>query len=367
MGGTMRKLGLATVLFAALVLPAAAPAAEVSIKPSAESGGKRVQFVAGAGEINQLGANLFDNRFVFQDLGKPPITATEPCTVDSSQFHGSAMAQCPAQGIDLIDIRLGAENDNVFVGAMSHPNVPALIAGGPGNDDMTGARLADRIFGEGGADRILGREGADTLVGGAGDDDINTRALTYEDGKQTYVDDGAIDRVWCGTGIDSVTADARDVVAKDCELVNGEQRQVEEVLDAPEVPPLDDLSPEIPTILLDIEIDPLSEVLRDGLLVKAGCSATCTITPELRVSAKLVKRLKLPGAVVARGDAVKTTRGKRMRLRFSKRVRKILAKQDAVAFLFRASAVDVDGNPFAVETKIRLRAKPGQTGPPERR
>jgi hypothetical protein len=360
----MRKLGLATVL-AALALPAAAPAAEVSIKPNAESGGKRIQFVAGPGELNQLNANLFEDRFVFQDSSKPPFEVSEGCQLPPNMYHQGEVAECLAQGIDLLDIRLGAENDYAFMAAMSRPNIPTLIAAGPGHDDVTGGWAGDRVFGEGGNDKISGRDGPDVLVGGTGDDEIKSGALTYDDnGRPATADDAAIDRIWCGPGVDSVIAHQNDVVAKDCELVNGEAREVEEVLDAPEVPPLDDLSPEIPTILLDIEIDPLAEVLRDGLLVTAGCSATCTITPELRVPEKLVKRLKLPSAVVARGSAVRTTKGKRMRLRFSKKVRKILARQDAVAFLFRASAVDVDGNPFAVETKIRLRARPGQTGPP---
>ncbi len=353
----MRKLGLATVVFAALALPAAAPAATLSIKPNAESGGKRVQFLAGPGELNQVNANLFDSRFVFQDSSKPPFTAEEPCTVDSNPMYASATAQCPGQGIDLLDIRLGAENDYAFVAAMSRPTVPALVAAGPGNDDVSGGWVGDRLFGEGGNDRISGRDGPDVLVGGPGDDEIKSGAFSYDEGgRPTTTDDGAVDRIWCGLGFDSVVAHAGDVIAKDCEIVNGERREVEDVLDAPEVPPLEDVSPEIPTILLDVEIDPLAEVLRDGLVVTAGCSATCTITPELRVSEKLVKRLRLPAAVVARGSAVRTSRAKRMRLRFSKKVRRILAKQDQVPFVFRASAVDVDGNPFAVETKIRLRA-----------
>jgi hypothetical protein len=96
-------------------------------------------------------------------------------------------------------------------------------------------------------------------------------------------------------------------------------------------------------------------VLRDGLLVTVGCSATCTITPEVRVSDKLVRRLGLPASVVARSKAVRTKRGKRVRLRFSKAVRRILASQEVVPVVLRVNAVDVDGNPFAVETKLRLR------------
>jgi hypothetical protein len=151
-----------------------------------------------------------------------------------------------------------------------------------------------------------------------------------------------------------VKADPSDLIALDCEVINGELRAVGEVTDEPAVPSFDGIEPEVPTILLDIEIDPLAEVLRDGLVVTAGCSATCTITPQLRVSSKLAKRLGLP-AVVARSKSVVTQRGRRLRLRFSKRVRNILRKQDSVPFIVRADARDANGRPFAVETKLRLR------------
>ena len=350
----MRKLLLVTLI--ALALPAGAQAATISIKPNPETGGKRVSFVAGPGELNQLGANLFERGFNFQDLGRPEFVAEPPCTVRTDPYASRPWVDCPPQGIDLVEVRLGGEHDEFFYAAMSRPTVPALIAGGPGNDDTTGGWVADRIFGEGGNDRIHGRDGGDVLVGGPGDDDIKTGALAYDDnGNRKTVDDNAVDRVWCGTGFDSVTADPSDVVALDCELVNGEPRDVREVLDEPPVPTLDDLPLEVPTILLDIEIDPLAKVLRDGLLVEVGCSATCTVTPLLRVSDKLVKRLGLPAAVVARSKSVKTSRAKRVRLRFSKAVRRILADEDVVPVVLQVSAVDSEGNPFAVQTKLRLR------------
>lgn len=350
----MRKLLLVTLT--ALALPASAQAATVSIKPNPETGGKRVQFMAGPGELNQLNANLFERGFNFQDIGKPTFEATPPCVVRTDPYASHPWADCPPEGIDLVDVRLGAEHDYFFYGAMSHPPVPVLVAGGSGNDQATGGRLADRIFGEGGNDQIVGREGGDVLVAGPGDDDVKASGWEFgNDGQRRYVDDNAVDRIWCGTGFDSVTADPSDVVAKDCELVNGEQREITDVLDEPPVPTLDDIPLEVPTILLDIDVDPLAEVLRDGLLVTVGCSATCTITPEVRVSEKLVRRLGLPASVVARSKAVRTKRGKRVRLRFSKAVRRILASQEVVPVVLRVNAVDVDGNPFAVETKLRLR------------
>ena len=36
-------------------------------------------------------------------------------------------------------------------------------------------------------------------------------------------------------------------------------------------------------------------------------------------------------------------------------MRRILAAQDTVPVVLRVNAVDVDGNPFAVETKLRVR------------
>ena len=350
----MRKLLLAVLI--ALALPASAHAATISIKPNPETGGKRVSFVAGPGELNQLGANLFERGFNFQDLGRPEFVAEPPCEVRRDPYASGPWVDCPPQGVDLVEVRLRAEHDEFFYAAMSRPSVPALIAGGPGNDATTGGWVADRIFGEGGDDRIHGRDGADVLVGGPGDDDIKAGALSYDsNGNRRSADDNAVDRVWCGAGFDSVTADPSDRVALDCELVNGEPREVGEVLDEPPVPTLDELPLEVPTILLDIEIDPLAEVLRDGLLVEVGCSATCTVTPVLRVTDKLVKRLRLPAAVVARSKSLRTSRAKRVRLRFSKAVRRILAGQEVVPFVLHVRAVDVDGNPFAVQTKLRVR------------
>jgi Ca2+-binding RTX toxin-like protein len=49
-------------------------------------------------------------------------------------------------------------------------NLPGIIAGTDGNDDMDGQGGDDLLFGNGGNDRILGGTGNDRLFGGAGND-----------------------------------------------------------------------------------------------------------------------------------------------------------------------------------------------------
>jgi hypothetical protein len=73
-----------------------------------------------------------------------------------------------------------------------------VIAGGRGNDTLYGGARNDGLTGGPGSDRLCGGPGNDTIVAA----------------------DGTKDRVDCGTGADTVTADRNDVVAGDCEHVH---------------------------------------------------------------------------------------------------------------------------------------------------
>jgi Ca2+-binding RTX toxin-like protein len=98
------------------------------------------------------------------------------------------------------------------------------LTGGPGNDVLNGRAGNDRLNGGGGNDILNGGAGNDRLSGGAGND-----KLTGGPGKDTMLGgagndtviatDGTKDTVDCGPGRDSVRADRRDVVAKNCEVV----------------------------------------------------------------------------------------------------------------------------------------------------
>lgn len=345
----MKRVAILLAVPALMALPSAAHAAAVSVGPNPASGGKRVLFRAGPGEINQLYVDLQGSVYTLQDLGSPPMTEEPPCArwQDENRMVSGSAATCPAQGIDALDIRLGADNDYVGVGGISHVPVATLLAGGPGNDRFFGSEASDRIFGEGGNDTLRGREGRDQLVGGPGDDSIDAV-------------DGAIDEVWCGEGYDTVSADENDAIAADCEEVNGAARATGPVTDEPALPPSDE-PVVVPTITQEIELTTLDDALEDGLTVRAGCSSTCTITSELRVSQRLKRRLGLRSVVVGRSSSgsAKASRPRRMRVRFGKRARRVLRRQQTVSLTLRIDAVDVDGNPFAAETKLRLRRDAG--------
>ena len=80
--------------------------------------------------------------------------------------------------------------------------VPAsTIVGGARNDTLRGTPKADKLYGKAGNDRLFGFRGDDLLFGGAG-----------------------ADRLVCGPGRDIAWADAKDRVAKDCEIVKGLKR-----------------------------------------------------------------------------------------------------------------------------------------------
>jgi hypothetical protein len=70
------------------------------------------------------------------------------------------------------------------------------IVGTARSDVLRGTAGPDAIYGRAGNDRLYGRSGNDRLYGGPG-----------------------ADRFFCGRGRDTVHADARDTIARDCEVV----------------------------------------------------------------------------------------------------------------------------------------------------
>ena len=82
---------------------------------------------------------------------------------------------------------------------------PDCIWGSAGNDRLYGGAGADVIRGGAGNDQLWGGHGHDHLYGGPGDDVIHAR--------------GELDFIRCGAGNDTVYADLRDRVSRDCEKV----------------------------------------------------------------------------------------------------------------------------------------------------
>lgn len=81
------------------------------------------------------------------------------------------------------------------------------LAGGSGNDSLTGDPAENFLFGGEGHDTIAPLAGADYVSGDAGADAIAAR-------------DGTVDEVDCGPDSDSVVADGSDLFSPDCESVD---------------------------------------------------------------------------------------------------------------------------------------------------
>lgn len=136
---------------------------------------------------------------------------------------------CPKSILKSITIESGPAEDKV---QYSINDIPGTLSGGSGADSLTSADAADDLSGEqgndvltsGGGDDILnGDEGNDTLDAGAGNDKLTgatgTDTFTAGAGDDTIVAaDGLAEKVDCGDGNDTVTADAQDTLVS-CENV----------------------------------------------------------------------------------------------------------------------------------------------------
>ena len=130
--------------------------------------------------------------------------------VDLRKQHDQATGAAGTDQLSGFSEVYGTQFDDVLIG--SDTNVPGphgwseYLAGNGGDDTILGGGGPDWLSGGPGNDTIEGGPDEDKIEGGAGADLIEAR-------------DGGFDTVSCGDGVDSVTADAVDSVAADCEAV----------------------------------------------------------------------------------------------------------------------------------------------------
>ncbi|HST41157.1 MAG TPA: calcium-binding protein [Conexibacter sp.] len=118
----------------------------------------------------------------------------------------------------------------IYFRVLNHGPGSSKMIGGPAGDTLVAYDYADEIDGAGGNDTIEGGYGDDKITGGPGQDTINAEAgpnscnflvCRVGTGNDTvHIRDGEPDSVVCGTGTDTVIADAIDTVAPDCENVD---------------------------------------------------------------------------------------------------------------------------------------------------
>ena len=94
--------------------------------------------------------------------------------------------------------------------------VLAIGATTVGATNVVGTAGNDKLRGSGGVDKLNGLAGNDKLYGLAGND-----VLTGGPGNDMLVGGPGADALRCGPGKDTASGDAKDKVAKDCEVVKG--------------------------------------------------------------------------------------------------------------------------------------------------
>lgn len=202
----MRRIALALLTLGLLLIGAGGAQAAVL-----SSFNGNISYIAGQGERNDLvvGSDLLLGIpvYTFTDLNANPIEIGGGlCQL----INGVGMCRQDGVGSFYVDVRDRddtAQIATVGEAGLPGPQIPALLIGGRGNDEMIGGLAGDTLKGNDGRDTLRGREGADVYYGGRGVDTLQTL-----DGDR----DTAIS---CGEGTrDLLRGDKDDPRPKSCEL-----------------------------------------------------------------------------------------------------------------------------------------------------
>ncbi len=186
-------------LFAALAMPATAPAAT-----AVQANGSTVRAISDPGEANHIRVDLDIDTAAATVEDSEGITVTPPCVL----VMGSA--QCPFFGGERrFIVQSGDRNDIVseglvliVFGSLLDPQPsPVILDLGRGNDTATGGFGPDQISGGTGNDRMIGFDGPDKLFGGPGNDALDKPL----GGPSTGLNAGR-DSYWAGPGADRIRA-----------------------------------------------------------------------------------------------------------------------------------------------------------------
>jgi Ca2+-binding RTX toxin-like protein len=154
-------------------------------------------------------------------------------TLDDRANDGRPGERDDVRSVEVIDIHrpavlVAGRSPVRFILSETQEN-PSKLIGSPGDDYLKSFHYADVIDGKGGNDTIEAGYGDDVITGGPGRDTINADAgagactfLVCRVGAgndRVNVRDGERDSVICGPGRDTVIADKKDVIARDCERI----------------------------------------------------------------------------------------------------------------------------------------------------
>jgi hemolysin type calcium-binding protein len=153
------RVAAATATLAVLALPAIANAKDQKVD------GVRAQIKHGTLQVK--GGDRADNIALRLQAGDPAVLQVDVGA------DGSADFSLPRAQIEAIRVRLG-DGDDRFLVDDANGNVqnttPLTIAGGDGDDQLTGGRGAETFYGGDGDDFVFGKGGTDTAYLGEGND-----------------------------------------------------------------------------------------------------------------------------------------------------------------------------------------------------
>jgi len=215
--------------------------------------------------------------------------------------------------------------------------------GEAGEGDNTGADVerflggdgADSLSGDGDPEDFSGGHGSDTISPGGGEDFV-----AAGDGDDSIAaQDGAVDRVSCGVGADTISADFADVL-DGCEVAT---------LSPAPIPP-DTTAPKI--TITGLAAKPKFKVLRKGLRFKLGANEASAFVAELQGTAKKATIAKSNNLTLAT-KSLKLGTGKRsVKL---KPPRKLLGARRRLKLRLKVTAKDAAGNTRVATRTIRVR------------
>jgi hypothetical protein len=180
--------------------PVPAPAATVGRAASTT-----LTFDAARGETNRLTISTPSaGEYQFQDVGAP-LTAGAGCRATPDIHVVLCRTAIGPQELTGFHVELQDRNDT-FVYTGAHIEAEgfepfASVRGGSGDDRLTGGKLHDEIYGDGGADVLRGGQGSDLLDGGAGGDRLSggpSHDFLYGEGESDRLTAGGGDDVLHG-------------------------------------------------------------------------------------------------------------------------------------------------------------------------
>ncbi|MEX0817181.1 MAG: sulfatase/phosphatase domain-containing protein [Gaiellales bacterium] len=124
---------------------------------------------------------------------------------------------CALRGENGIYVQYGTGEEELYAGPPGFRHRPACTRAGTRlANRLVGTEHFDHICARGGNDVVFAREERDVVDAGRGRD----RVYAGPGDDRVLAVDGQRDRISCGEGLDEVLADARDLVAADCEIRN---------------------------------------------------------------------------------------------------------------------------------------------------